>query len=77
MNEILAESSARVSIFVKGLDYPVFESGLNQIKNSFEYEENLAWLVGCLNGSYGNIVNPLNTYWTQTSTKDYIVKKNG
>ena len=60
MNEILAESGAHISIYVAGLEYPVLESGLRPLKQIYKDEENLVWLVACLNGKYGNIVLPLN-----------------
>lgn len=76
MNEILAESSAHISVYVAGLEYPVQESGLSPLDSAFRTEENLVWIIACLNGSYGNIVHPLNSYWTYTSVHDYITKKN-
>ncbi|KAL4462728.1 hypothetical protein ABPG74_000558 [Tetrahymena malaccensis] len=77
INQILAESGAHFSIYVAGLEYPVYESGIAYFDNNISTDENLIWLVSCMNGSYGNQVYSLNQYWTTKSTNEFIIKSNG
>ncbi len=68
-------------MYVSGIDYPVFLANLltagGEDQNAILKENDLVWLVGCLNGAKGNQVKNLNQWWVLNSNFDYIIKDDG
>ena len=76
INKLFIQSGAMIKIYVGLIDYPIFYSNLlaNDEEGKIIKENNLAWLVGCLNGQRGNEIKYLDNWWRVNSDFEYILK---
>ena len=73
---MLVQSGAKVMVYLDGFEYPVFYTNLLSVSDEeVDDEINLAWLIGCLNGNYGNRTFGLNKLWVMYSDFAYISKE--